>query len=159
VTTETTPRSQQEIRARFDQIHDSGDDFFGFRQEALAEAMEFDTVVDMLKEGATAEDWTVPDVKKTARDYLEFAIGKATDHRGISAERSIDKLREWLWCLGDDELLQRFESAEYEQYGAPKLLVLAEAWGVSTEDMDSTEWQRMSKGIPCSDTCYEGCGA
>ena len=150
-------KTQQEIRTRFDEVSASGDDVFGFRQEALVNAMEYATVADLLKEGVTEDQWDSPNIEATARDYLGFAIGKAVGHRGISAGRSIEKLAEWVWCLGDADLAERFESAGYEPYGAPKLAVLAQAWGMATDDMESAEWQRMASGQPCREYCDEGC--
>lgn len=154
MSTATTPKTQQEIRARFDGL---SDDWLGFKAEALIEAMQFDTAADLLKEGVTESDWHQVDVKKTATEYLELAIDKATGHRGISASRSIEKFGEWLWCLGDEDLQRRFEDTEYAPYGAPQLAVLAEAWDVHTADMDTETWRRMSAGRACSDDCMEGC--
>lgn len=154
------PRTQAEIRDRFTTIRKSGDDIFGFRQEALLDAMTYETAAStgLLKEGVDASDWTEPDVAHTARWYLAFAIGKAVDHRGISASRSVEKLSEWLWCLGEDELAARFDAADYPQYGAPKLAMLAQAWGVEHDHADDPGWQRMVKGLPCQPICDAGCG-
>lgn len=153
-----TLKTQQEIRARFDQFDLIGKDPFGFHREALATAMEYDTAADLV-DGVTADDWVKPDIAKTSREYLEFAITKAVNHRGLSANRSIMKLGEMVWCLGDDALTDRFEKADYEQYGAPKLAVLAEAWGLATDAMQTEAWQRMATGQPCHEGCDEGCAS
>ena len=150
-------KTQEEIRARFDEHRGSYDDMFGFKQEALFEALEFASVADIVQEGVTADGWHEVDVEKTAREYLKFAVGKVADHRGISASRSVEKFTEWLWVLDDADLSRRFEEAEYSPYGAPKLAVLAEAWGIRTSEMDSEAWSRMSKGMNCTDDCREGC--
>jgi hypothetical protein len=152
-------RTQAEIRARFDDVRTGGDDLFGFRQEALLEAMEYDTVVDTdaLKQDPGRDEWPTPDVATRAREYLVFAVGKAVDHRGISASRSIEKLDEWLWCLGEDELAARLHAADYSMYGAPKLQILAEAWQIDHEHATDPGWLRMVQGLPCRRICDAGC--
>lgn len=154
-------RTQAEIRDRFMALRTSQlTDVLGFRQEALLEAMTFETAAStgVLKEGVDAAQWHAPDVANRAREYLVFAIGKAMDHRGISAGRSVEKLAEWLWVLGEDELAARFDAAEYAQYGAPKLTVLAETWGVNHDHRNDPAWQRMVQGRPCEPGCSAGCG-
>lgn len=65
---------------------------------------------------------------EAAVDYLKFAFGKAENHRGLSASRSVDRIGEYLWLLGLDT--DAFEAAEYAQYGVPKLKVAADRLGV-----------------------------
>lgn len=150
-------KTQAEIRERFDRFQIDMADPLGFRTGALVEAMEYETARDLVKEGVGPDDWQAPDVAKTAREYLKFAVGKAMNHRGISASRSIEKLEEWLWVLDEHALLQRFEAAEYPQYGAPKLAVLIEAWNIQHDDSTDQGWIRMMQGLPCSEDCMEGC--
>lgn len=149
-------RTQTEIRGRYDHLNDdhNREDMFGFRREALLDAMEFDTVRDLLKQQIT---WHEPDVNRTARVYLVYAVDKALDHKGLSSSRSIEKLDEWLWVLGDDDLRNRFHEAGYAQYGAPQLHVLLTAWNIHPDPIDEPEWSRMIQGLPCVDDCLEGC--
>src|SRR5262249_50912769 len=56
---------------------------------------------DKHKEYPLTEDF----VRKEMLSYLAFAFGKAADHRGISAARSVQKLTEYAWLLGVDELV------------------------------------------------------
>lgn len=153
-------RTQDEIRARFDGLAESHLDPFGFRREALLDCMEFDTAVGIgMNPEAKPEEWARPDVATRAREYLRFAIGKAVDHRGISAGRSIEKLAEWLWVLDDADLIERFEAADYPQYGAPKLRVLEDAWlGGQHDYAGDAHWRRMRQGLRCRDNCDDGCG-
>ena len=94
-------------------------------------------------------------VVKEIKDYLPFAVGKALDHRGISAQRSVQKLREWLWLLDEHDLF-RFatEDGSYKNYGMPilKRIAVRFAIAISTEAMN---WQ---DGLPCREGCDEGCG-
>jgi hypothetical protein len=151
-------RTQDEIRARFDFVRESGDDLFGFRQEALADAIDYEHVKDLLKADSGPGDWPEPDVATKAREYLSFAIGKAVGHRGMSAHRSIEKLREWLWCLDDRDLIARFDAAPHPQYGAPKLAVLAAAWQVEPVEYEREAFARMTAGEHCRPDCKAGCG-
>ena len=91
-----------------------------------------------------------------ASRYLDFAIGKIRNHRGISASRSVDKLTEYAWLLGRDDVVTAMEAADYPQYGAPKVKAFAE--GMGWEWPSTPDLARMSQGLPCEDTCADGCG-
>jgi hypothetical protein len=157
-------RSQAEIRARFDRLRSGEEaDVFGFAGEAIVEALERPSVEDLLTDPNT--EWRTVDLDKTMRDYLAFSVGKALGHRGISAVRSHEKFQVWLWCLNDQDLTDRFESAPYPQYGAPKLHVLVDHFGLETLSKEtfaavsSPEWQNMIQGEHCLPNCQEGCGS
>src|SRR5688572_20455747 len=122
-------RTQEEILARLQAI--ASEDFLGFASSVLLAALAFEHVGPFVKEGTTAEQWGVPyaddaAISQEAREYLAFAWGKAEDHRGLSAERSVIKLTEYLWLLGKEEALKQMDEAEYAQYGAPILKICAE---------------------------------
>ena len=148
-------RSETQVLERVKEVTD--DDVFGWRKEVLIIfGLSFEAAKPWLKDDATGEGWLNRDeseARDAVVDYLEFAIGKAYDHRGISASRSIDKLTEWLWLLGEDDLLFAFEEADYQAYGAPKLQVLVDAWGAKNPDLESRKWQRMLEG-GCCEECY-----
>jgi len=156
-------RSQAEIRARFDRLR-SGDeaDVFGFAGEAIVEALERETVLDLIPDPST--DWHKVNLPQTMIGYLAFAIDKALGHRGISAVRSHEKFQVWLWCLNDQDLIDRYDSADYQQYGAPKLRVLVEHFGLAAlpeetrKALDTDEWRNMAAGRFCVSNCVEGCG-
>lgn len=157
-------RTQDEIRARLDTIRADGradgSDPFGFRQEALLDALDYEHLADLLSPDVAGDQVPTPDVAARAREYLSFAVDKALNHRGISAWRSVEKLGEWLWCLDDADLAEKFAAAPYAQYGAPKLAVLVEAWGVqpAVPADEQQAWQQMCHGLPCTADCYAGCG-
>ncbi|WFE41918.1 hypothetical protein [Micromonospora sp. WMMD998] len=158
-----TARTQEQILARFKAITDGGTDWMGFRRDVLLSAMDVETLCKAVPDGNIDVDRWVPiDPEHEAREYLTFAIGKAVDHRGISASRSVDKLREYAWLLGRDDIVQAMEDAEYEQYGVPKLKAFAVGLGWPWP-ADGDGWQekalaRMAEGMPCSEDCYDGCG-
>lgn len=164
-----TARTQEEILARFHAVADT--DWLGFRQDVLLESMTSDSlraIADASLDGGesfvepTLCPIVAPDLlEQAARDYLTFAVEKAIGHRGLSASRSVDKLREYAWLLGRDDVVAAMEVAEYPQYGAPKLRAFAEgmgwAWPGDVDAQDATALERMTQGLPCQDDCRNGC--
>lgn len=151
-------RTQDEILARLNDVAD--DDFLGFRFEVLVEALDYAHVKPFLQDDATAEDWAkqqVVNIDETTLGYYTFAVGKIEDHRGLSADRSVTKLREFAWLLGRDDAVEAMDAADHMNYGAPKVKAFAQAMGYAWPD--STELNRMADGLPCDDDCGSGCGA
>jgi len=94
-------------------------------------------------------------VKTEAIKYLDFAFGKAIDHRGISAGRSVQKMREYAWLLGYDDVVKFAEDdTNYQNYGVPILKKMAEVFGVPLP----AEIQQWPDGEPCHPGCESGCG-
>jgi hypothetical protein len=90
------------------------------------------------------------------RDYMEFAWGKADDHRGLSAMRSVEKFKAWVWLLGNDKLVEFCEDDDhYAYYGAPVLQRICQEYSFPIPD--DAGIQRMMKGLPCKDGCTSGC--
>ena len=60
------------------------------------------------------------------QNYIEFAIEKAENQRGISAGRSMWKFKQWLWVLEDDT----FDAAldNYMDYGLSVLKDIKEKY-------------------------------
>jgi len=155
-------RSQQEILERVRALNFGPpiEDFLGFRREVLMGSLDYDHVKAWLKDGVTAEAWqpltTDTEVLAAAALYLVFAWEKATGHRGISANRSVDKLTEFAWLLGRDDLVEQMDAAPYPQYGVPKLVVFATGLGLTWPPGE--DLTRMARGLPCRPGCDEGCG-
>lgn len=149
-------RSQAEILDRYRRIRD--DDWAGFRRDALASLMTADTI------NATGDYKPITDDEHAAaaplaalRDYFPFACEKATDHRGISASRSVEKLTEFAWAAGFDDAVAAMDAAPYQNYGAPQLHALAQAVdGLVWPDTEALN--NMSAGEPCQPGCEQGCG-
>lgn len=88
-------------------------------------------------------------------EYLDFAFDKALDHRGLSASRSIEHMRSWLWLLGDNELLEFADrSSSYPNYGVPILKRIAIKYD-KTMPKGILDW---ADGEGCRPGCDEGCG-
>lgn len=135
-------------------------DFFGFGHEVLVSCLDFEHAKPFLKADMTADGWHPllgrEKVLTEMKRYLDFAWGKAEDHRGLSAGRSVVKLTTFAWVLGMDSLIKEIDAAPYAYYGCPKLRVVAMALGEPLPTAPSL--QRMMNGEPCSPAC-EGCGA
>jgi hypothetical protein len=143
-------RSIEEVRTRFNDETRQRADVLGFGSEVLGVHLQ-----EALKEGSTADPLTEEFVKAEAIRYLEFAFGKALDHRGISAGRSVQKLREFAWLLGMDEAVAFADDENnYPNYGVPVLKHMARALGV-TIPPDIEKWE---DGAMCNPHCEEGCG-
>lgn len=137
------------------------DDPFGFGFEVLSGFLTFEEARPLLKVGATGEGWescplTSDSVKAAMRTYMEFAWGKARDHRGLSASRSIVKMKSFIWLLGDENTLCKVNVAGYARYGAPKLAVICETYGFPIPSGDDVA--NMIAGKACCPYCEEGCG-
>lgn len=155
-------RTQDEIRVRFD----AADDFFGFAAEVLSESMTAETIRQINPAAELPEDWepqSQVQIEGAARRYVDFAVEKILGHRGISAERSVIKLREYAWLLGKDYVAHAMDEADHAQYGAPKVRAFAEGMGWPFLDLaesaeERSDLDRMSQGLPCHDECDAGCG-
>ena len=137
---------------------------FDFQPDTLMEFLTFEQAKPFLKDEATADKWgdvtplTEADVLNKMREYMnEYGIDKAENHRGLSAGRTIDRFRAWLWLLGDDELLAfADEDRNYKNYGAPILMRICKKYELASEF--SEEFINMAAGKPCVPDCDSGCG-
>jgi hypothetical protein len=144
------------------------DSMFGFKVDVCLQYLPFDQAREFLKPEVTAEEWSISvhpltedGLKTDMLDYMDFAIGKALDHRGLSAGRSVEKMQAWLWLLGDKETWAfADEDANYKNYGAPILKYICEKYGYSLDKLD--KWDRlkfdnMALGKLCQAGCEDGC--
>lgn len=152
-------RTQNDILARMLAVAEN--DFFGWRREVLLPALDHEHARPFISDSVTEKDWTKLQaefrLEDDARSYLTFAIDKALNHRGISAERSVDKMTEYAWLMERDDVVAAMDAAEYKQYGVPKLKAFADGLGWPWPANDA-ELARMAEGLPCSPSCEGGCG-
>lgn len=151
-------RSQEEVAARFMADNDP----FGFAQEALAPYLP-QAFVDERAKGAMEDTRlhtalpTRDAVVQQMREYMVFAWKKVKDHRGITAVRSVIKMREWLWLLEDNELVAFAEAGKnYNNYGAPVLRRICEVYCFTIPDDEGL--RNMALGQLCNPSCDNGCG-
>lgn len=133
----------------------------------FVERLDFASAKQFLKDEITPELWasqskpnTRESIIASMRDYMDFALEKARDHRGISAGRSLDHFRAWLWLLEDEETLAFLDDEKnYPQYGAPCLKKICEVYDFK-EYAEQFEGSlgNMARGESCTNGCEEGCG-
>jgi hypothetical protein len=158
-------RTQEEILTWARREIDRPTDLFGTKANDLLELLDYEHAKEFLKPETTKEQWEeswISDdagILDQAGKYIPFALEKAGNHRGLSADRSTQHLAVWVWALGTDEQYAAYVDTDYAQYGVPKIFKAAEILGLR-ESMDSlldNELRRMSTGLPCTPDCMEGC--
>jgi hypothetical protein len=137
-------RTPGDILARIDALASGGEDYFGFQGSDLIEFLPFQDAERFLKPEVTEAEWNLktPDedtVKALILDYMPFAWGKANDCRGLSASRSIEHMKTWLWLLGDD--LGEKLSDIYQFYGKPCLRLICEKYRWDWRQWDDGCWR------------------
>ncbi|MDX2707303.1 hypothetical protein PV350_31275 [Streptomyces sp. PA03-6a] len=130
----TVTRNQDDIVARAE----ASDDIFGWAQEVLLAYVDYDHARPFLHDGVTEAQWAEyaedpAKVRDAAHAYYVFALGKIEDERGISAERSVIKLREYAWLMGLDDVVAAMDAAEYAPYGTPKVEAFAAGLGFTPD--------------------------
>jgi len=143
----------------------ASDSFFGFDKEVYVTYLTFNQAKPLLKTGAKPENWgkvrSLSKVEEDMKDYMTFAIGKACDHRGLSAGRSIEKMQAYTAIL---EIDSQIDWEQYGNYGAPilrqicDLMEWQELYMTEIDDWNREPFNRMSQGKKCRDDCNEGCG-
>lgn len=129
-------KTQKEIVEKIEAEKDG--DFFGFFTNDLMSYLDFEHVKPYLKEGVTEDQWEPEKLDRESilakmHNYMEFAWEKANNFRGLSAGRSIDHYRAWIFLLGDEN---KFKSLpDYQYYGKDKLVEICEEYG-----WDSDRW-------------------
>lgn len=155
------PRTDEQILAHIEQVQQA--DFFGAQQNGLLLALSYPAAKPLINDAIDEFEWAsqyhtdAERVEDDARQYLSFAIGKADDHRGLSAVRSFDHYRAWMWLLGKDELIDWNRPTNY---GAGVLRQISQVmgWEAEWDKLASPELNRMADGLPCVEGCQDGCG-
>ena len=141
-------RTTEEIVSRINEVSES--DFFGAQTGDLLECLKFQDAKPFLKDTAEENDWkhiepTSANIISQMKEYMSFALEKCEDHRGLSASRSIDHFRAWLWLLDDQETLKFIEDGNnYKNYGAPILKFICYKYGFewrNYETMPIRDWK------------------
>lgn len=153
-------RSQAAIVERFKVAQN---DFMPFGVEALCEFLDEEHLQAFLKPEERGKRMPPRDHELTdagvidqMREYAAFGWTKVRDHRGISATRTMLKMREWLWLLGDNEMQALCDSHNaYAPYGAPVLRAICQKYGFPIPEAEDI--QRMALGEACEPDCCQGC--
>ena len=132
-------RTQIEILNRIAAIEK--DDFFGFQSGDLVVYLDFEHAKQFLKEGTTLEQWAHPftDPIEKIKEYMPFAWDKANNCRGLSAARSLEHMKAWVW-MDDQPALSKLLDNDYEYYGKPHLVAICKHYDIDWRPLDNNKW-------------------
>lgn len=134
----TLNRTQEEI---VNKMADS-EDMFGFADGILVKYLDYENAKRWYTDEYNAkvaakkeeEPKPITDVYETSQDlldYLVFGWMKALDQRGLSAARTLVKLKVWLWLLGREDLVKVLDdNSLHNPYGAPALVEITSKLGI-----------------------------
>jgi hypothetical protein len=113
---------------------------------------DYETAKPFLNEGVTEEQFKeATKGRRTPQeeilDYMGFAWEKANDCRGLSAMRSLQHMKAWLWLDGKDALLDRIHIDDYTLYGKPQLRAISEEYGIDWKALDDGSWKNSEDGV------------
>lgn len=143
-------KTAKEIKARINAV--AMNDWMGTQRSDLLHYLPFEDAQEFLKSGTTKEEWdarelTTPMQEATA--YIPFAWDKANNYRGLSAGRSLDHLKSWLWLAGYGDLVDaRFDN--YNYYGKSQLVMASVICGVDWKTLDNGAWVTSEGADPLS---------
>lgn len=154
-------RTMEEIKQRINKISEF--DILGISADLIV-YLPYEDAKEFLKPEITEKEYeekyrkkyTKDTIVKEIKDYMLFALGKAENHRGISASRSIEHMCAWLFLLKDDKLLEFAEDDDnYKNYGCPILKKICDKYGI--EYPNDEHMLNMADGKKCYEEC-DGCG-
>lgn len=132
-------RTNEEIIKRISEIDENS--IFDHVRGDLLYYLDFESLKHLVKEELLEEfqeKWVPKSqerelVLKEAFEYMSFAWDKANNFRGLSAMRSLDHYKAWLFILGDEDKID-FEN--YNCYGKNVLAKICElySWDYSQWD-------------------------
>lgn len=141
-------------------------DLLGYQSNDLLRHLPFDDARPFLIPEATADAWKEVFIDPSDAHALNaelaeafaYSYEKASNHRGISANIAIDRVRVVAWLLGRDDVVAAMDQADYQNYGMPKAKAACDVLGIPFSTDDGLI--RMARGEPCSpDGCSGGCGS
>src|SRR5882672_7178747 len=148
-------RTQDEIAERLDETLKLP---LNFEPDVLLPFLDYERAKPYLKPEATEERWnkcrlrTDEDALNEAKAYMVVGWDKAINHRGISANRTVQKMCCWMWLVGNDELMAVCnDDSKFAQYGAPVLAAICGKLGWPIPNDDGLK--NMIAGRPCHDEC------
>lgn len=126
-------------------------DYFGFQTADLLAYLPWDAARPFLQAEASESEWRAkypvfePPLR-AAKDYMKFAWDKANKQRGISALRSLEHYRAWLWLGGYSEHTLDAVFNDYDWYGKGQLVFAATLLQFNWRDCDDRIWVQRSNG-------------
>lgn len=143
-------RTDAEIIAQIKAV--ASDDWMGTQTNGLVSYLTFSAAknLKLLKPEATEDEWgevTPRDSESVTAEilkYMPFAWDKANNCRGISAGRSLNHMKVWLWMLLNEEATEFLSG--YDCYGKPQLRAICEAFGWDWTQWDNQQWGDNEEG-------------
>ena len=142
-------RSHTEIVDRIKSVKEK--DWLGIQVNDLLEYLPFSEAKQFLTETATAEDWDIypkesnySSIVQKIHDYMPFAWNKANDCKGLSAGRSLDHMKSWLWLIRRDLAVIQLEGG-HSMYGKPHLRAICEDFGWDWKKWDDGYWSNSER--------------
>ncbi len=138
----TLNKNEEEIEKKIESLTN----LFDFSSEVLIPYLSFskckeryhNEYVSKIESGEKPEPKPITDIYETVQDMLDYMVfgwSKALDERGISASRTITKLRAWFWLLGREDLVSILEDDRlYNPYGAPMLIKVCNKIGIEVPE-------------------------
>ncbi len=139
-------RTQEQILNRIKEIEKN--DFFGFQTSDLVQFLTFENAKPFLADFVAKGEWEQQtDPVKIIKDYMPFAWDKANNCRGLSAGRSVEHMKAWMWLDGKEELVKKMDDL-YQYYGKPCLHAVCVEYGIDWESLDNNEWVNNEEDAP-----------
>lgn len=160
-----TMKTQKEVADKIDYLLENlFDDFMGFQRNDLLRFIDYKHIKHLLKEEVTEQEWdkdvlplSEEVIRKEMEKDMDFATNKALNHRGISAVRSIETMKAYVWLLEDMESYDYLcDHGNFQNYGMPMLKFIADKYKIAFPCSEAAE--NMAAGKPCEPDCIEGCG-
>lgn len=148
--------SPEEILARIHKIQNTGAEvLMPTEVDDLIVRLPFEMALPFLKEGTKEEEFksataTLHPPLQTCNEYLEFAWSKANDCRALSAMRSLQHIRAWLFLAGFGDVVEQHFGNSYEHYGKKQLVIASLLCGFDWTKHDDKEWRNHELTTPVS---------
>lgn len=143
-------KTDQEILARIEEVEH--DDWMGTQRGDLVVRLPWALAKPYLREDTELDEAKWEQGRKELlapmdliKDYLPFAWDKANNCRGLSAGRSLEHIKTWLWLEGYDKLVKdHFET--YDMYGKLQLVVASSLVNFDWAAADNKRWANDEDG-------------
>lgn len=135
-------RTPEQIKARIAEVKEN--DWLGTQVGDLVGMLPYEHAKPYLRDEITEEEWDETlrkaDPLKSIKNYLPFAWDKANNCRGISAGRSLEHIKTWLWLAGyNSETISNFFD-DYSYYGKEQLVIASILVDFDWHEQDNGQW-------------------
>lgn len=101
------------------------------------------------------------DLVDEVRELVVLAVDRIVWHRPIAAARAVERLRDYTWALGRDDIRPAMDATDPARLAEQmKAFCDGMGWDVLTfadGPVERARLARMVQGLPCEDDCVAGC--